>query len=322
MSFSVIVPVYNREKFIAKTLESILSQDCQPDEIIVVNDQSSDSTVEIVRSFGGSIKLINIKNMGPSGARHIGASYAIGKYLAFCDSDDIWQPDHLSRLRWLIENTRAQVVFSNFCHVHDGVRMRQSHFESDPTGYWIRPGRSLGCDFYHECDKSLYEKVLNYQVIFPSCMAISKELYDDLGGYDSSFGRNASEDLEFTLRWACGSVSVGIDVKATVDVIRHGGNYSADWIKVLKDSLEILNYSKKKHRISVDHNELVNLEIVNRCNIAIDSAFLNQKMKYIKYFSKEAGFSNLGYKQRIKTIIALLPERISGKLASYITRAD
>jgi glycosyltransferase involved in cell wall biosynthesis len=289
VSFSVVIPAYNSEKYIALTLESILDQDCLPAEIIVVNDQSSDSTVEIVRSFGGSVKLLSINNMGTSGARHFGASYAIGEYLAFCDHDDIWQPDHLSRLKWLIQNTHAQIVFSNFCHVRDGSRMRQSHFESDPTGFWKNPGNSLGCDFYHVRDKALYDQIINYQVIFPSCMAIRKELYENLGGYDPSFGRNVSEDLEFTLRWACGAVSVGIDVKATVDVIRHGSNYSTDWIRGLKDSIEILKYSKENHNLSAELVKFVDLEIIRRCNYAIDSAFLNWRTAYIEYFAKEIG---------------------------------
>ncbi|AOU98513.1 hypothetical protein BI364_11610 [Acidihalobacter yilgarnensis] len=153
-------------------------------------------------------------------------------------------------------------------------------------------------------------------------MAIRKELYENLGGYDPSFGRNVSEDLEFTLRWACGAVSVGIDVKATVDVIRHGGNYSTDWIRGLKDSIEILNYSKENHGLSADLVKLVDFEIIRRCNNAIDSAFLNRRTSYINYFAKEAGYKNLGLKQRIKAIIAILPERMAGQIAAYLTRGD
>ena len=87
--FSVIVPVYNVEEYIAECIESIISQSLKDIEIIVIDDGSKDSSIDIVRSFNDErIKIISKNNGGLSSARNKGMEYASGKYICFIDSDD------------------------------------------------------------------------------------------------------------------------------------------------------------------------------------------------------------------------------------------
>jgi glycosyltransferase involved in cell wall biosynthesis len=95
---SVIIPVYNVEAFIAEALESVLQQTFRDFEVIVVDDESPDGSVEIIKQYSDPrIRLIHQKNRGLAGARNAGIRAARGKYLAFLDSDDVWRPEKLER---------------------------------------------------------------------------------------------------------------------------------------------------------------------------------------------------------------------------------
>ncbi|MFQ3251123.1 MAG: glycosyltransferase involved in cell wall biosynthesis [Glaciecola sp.] len=92
---SVVIPAYNCEKTLPKTIDSICSQELKPLEIIVVNDGSTDKTKEVtckLRSKYQSchIKLVNIENSGPANARNVGIEMSKGSLIAFCDADDLW----------------------------------------------------------------------------------------------------------------------------------------------------------------------------------------------------------------------------------------
>ena len=91
IAVSVIIPVYNVEKYLAECLDSVISQDIQDMEIICVNDGSTDSSGEILKTYARKddrIKVVSQENKGLSSARNIGIEYAKGEYLLFLDSDD------------------------------------------------------------------------------------------------------------------------------------------------------------------------------------------------------------------------------------------
>lgn len=125
-SISVIVPVYNGQKFIKDALKSIKSQTISPLEIIVIDDGSVDASAEIVKSIEGVTYLYQ-ENKGAAAARNNGIKKAKGKYLAFLDHDDIWYPNklelqlncmnknpELDAIYCLIENSNFNVKSSSF----------------------------------------------------------------------------------------------------------------------------------------------------------------------------------------------------------------
>ena len=103
---SVIIPAYNAERFIKETIDSVKNQTYASWEIIVVNDGSTDTTVEIInKELSERIRLINQDNAGVSAARNKGILFAKGEYLVFFDSDDLMTPDFLlERVKVLDEN--------------------------------------------------------------------------------------------------------------------------------------------------------------------------------------------------------------------------
>jgi glycosyltransferase involved in cell wall biosynthesis len=95
---SVIIPVYNVEKFIAATVFSVLAQTYTDFEILIIDDESPDRSVQICQQFADTrIKIIHQKNRGLAGARNSGIRHAQGEYLAFLDGDDLWLPEKLEQ---------------------------------------------------------------------------------------------------------------------------------------------------------------------------------------------------------------------------------
>ncbi len=92
---SVIVPVYNGEKYLAQTLESVLAQTEVSIELVVVDDGSSDQSLQIAKTYTRT--LLSQTNQGPGAARNVGILHASTEYIAFLDQDDLWHPEKLAR---------------------------------------------------------------------------------------------------------------------------------------------------------------------------------------------------------------------------------
>lgn len=114
--FSVVMPTYNQADFLKKSIPSVLSQTWESLELIIVNNFSDDDTVEVVSTFKDTrVSLINFRNNGVIGAsRNVGIKGAIGKYIAFLDSDDSWHPEKLERVHSvLMENPETDLICHN-----------------------------------------------------------------------------------------------------------------------------------------------------------------------------------------------------------------
>lgn len=114
---SVIIPAYNAEKFIAQTIDSVISQTYSNWELIVVNDGSTDNTLHIVQTYSNNdhrISFISKPNTGVSDTRNTGIAKAKGDYIGLLDADDVWLPINLEKkITVLKENPSIDFVFSN-----------------------------------------------------------------------------------------------------------------------------------------------------------------------------------------------------------------
>ena len=105
---SVIIPVYNGERYLAETIESVLAQTYRSLEVIVVDDGSTDKSARIVRSFGSLIRYYYQQNLGTAAALNRGVSLACGNYFTFLDADDLWLEDRI-RLQLVAFNAHPNV---------------------------------------------------------------------------------------------------------------------------------------------------------------------------------------------------------------------
>lgn len=318
--FSVVIPSYNRAGFISATLESVFAQSHTAAEIIVVDDGSSDGTVAEVARHGKQVRLLPIANSGAAFARHHGVLASSATHIAFCDSDDLWAPDHLARLARLLATPDIEFCFSNFQHFGQSGTAQVSHFDADDAGFWRMPGRDLG-DGLYIADNPLFEQVLAYQAIFPSCIAMSRAFYDRSGGFDPAFGRMVSEDLEFILR-CVRNAGTGIDFQPTVGIRKHGDNHSADWLRCLSGSIAILKHSRQHHGLLPQWKDSIDRQIRQRSLEGIDQAFLQQRFVEIDGFNANLATSECTVKHRLKVAIGHLPYWLAQPLQRILTRGS
>ena len=127
---SVIMPVYNGERFIRETIDSVLNQTYRNFEFIIVNDGSVDSTQQIINSYDDTrINSVNLtRNQGVSNARNTGTDLSRGEFIAFCDADDLYDPSRLqTQLDFLTGNPIVDVCGSYFIIFEDGQEILVQH---------------------------------------------------------------------------------------------------------------------------------------------------------------------------------------------------
>lgn len=113
-TISIIIPVFNAERYLAEAIESVLMQSVKPLEIIVVNDGSTDKSEKVANTFKNDICYLLQENKGASAARNLGISLAKGSLLAFLDADDVWTAHKLElQLKALKKNPELDMVFGN-----------------------------------------------------------------------------------------------------------------------------------------------------------------------------------------------------------------
>ena len=151
MKFSVVIPLYNKEHYIEKTIRSVLAQTCPDYEVIVVDDGSKDGSLALARKFeGGNIRVIAQENQGVSVARNTGILNASGKYICFLDADDEWRPDYLATIQSLTDKYPESAIFVTAYAVNMGNGKVNHSTRLEPeTGclpsYWLTLAK--GYDF-------------------------------------------------------------------------------------------------------------------------------------------------------------------------------
>ncbi|ATB45475.1 glycosyltransferase family 2 protein [Corallococcus macrosporus] len=101
--FSVVIPTYNRARLLEVALDSVFAQEERDFEVLVVDDGSTDDTLELLARYGGRVRVLGQPNAGPGAARNLGIQEARGTYVAFLDSDDVWFPWTLATYRRVLE---------------------------------------------------------------------------------------------------------------------------------------------------------------------------------------------------------------------------
>ncbi len=129
---SIITPTFNSGKFISATIQSVQNQTYQNWEMLIVDDGSSDNTIEIVNEIAKQDKRIQFfpqkQNVGPAKARNIGIANAKGKFMTFLDADDIWFPKFIENSIQTIKKTNIHFVFSSYKRSNENLEFVYSDF--------------------------------------------------------------------------------------------------------------------------------------------------------------------------------------------------
>jgi glycosyltransferase involved in cell wall biosynthesis len=183
-TISAVVPAYNAERYIGESLTAILSQTHAPDEVIVIDDGSTDGTPEELARFRGDVRVMRQDNRGHAPALNRGMSEARGDYLAKCDADDIWESDKLARqVQALRAHPEIDIAFSGarFFGLIEGPRAPY-------------PGPGSGLLDRRDFARRLYRA--NFVCV--SSTLIRRRLYQHLGPFVER--PQVAEDYEFWMR--------------------------------------------------------------------------------------------------------------------------
>jgi glycosyltransferase involved in cell wall biosynthesis len=178
---SVIIPVYNAARYIEATIASVINQDEKDLEIIIVNDGSTDATMEIISGLAETdhrMVVLSQQNKGVSAARNLGYKQSKGKYIAFLDADDIWLPNNLSL-------KIAKLKDSSFGMVHSDAQVIDE--ASHPQGNFLRGQEG-----------NLLNAMLEWngtQVPGPSSILIRREVIESAGLFDERLSTSADQDF-------------------------------------------------------------------------------------------------------------------------------
>jgi glycosyltransferase involved in cell wall biosynthesis len=180
--FSVVIPAFNSARHIAETVRSVLEQRYPAEEIIVVDDGSTDKTRQVLESVpgAGTVRYHYQPNRGPSGARNRGAALAKGEWIAFLDHDDIWRPDKL-------------LVQAEFARRHPQVALFWCDYEYiDEAGAPRRPLK--------RSDPLSLLMFNSYISPIPSAAIIRRDAFCKVGGFNAAL--RGYEDWELFMRLA------------------------------------------------------------------------------------------------------------------------
>ena len=182
--FSVVIPLYNKEGTIVRTLNGVAEQEFKDFEVIIVDDGSTDNGVKLALSYSARfpLRVLSQENAGVSAARNRGVAEARGLYVAFIDADDYWQPSHLTDLNLVLKKfSGAKVISTQIERIIDGeIRI---------------PWGSHGISSF-----DIYDKFMRDEPINSSSLAIDRQFFIECGGYNSR--SHFFEDVELYFRMA------------------------------------------------------------------------------------------------------------------------
>ena len=180
---SVIIPTFNRAKWVKRAVSSVLFQTFRDFEVVVVDDGSTDETLEGLEIFSGKIRcLAHGANRGVSAARNTGIRATTAPYLAFLDSDDYWLPEKLA-------------LQMQFFRAYPEIRACQTE------EIWIRHGRRVNPRKKHlKPSGDIFEPSLKRCLVSPSAVMLTRSLLEEIGLFDESLP--ACEDYDLWLRIA------------------------------------------------------------------------------------------------------------------------
>lgn len=260
MKISVIIPTYNRAHLIKNSIDSVLNQTIKVDEIIVIDDGSSDNTKEFLDNYP-TITYHYQKNSGVSGARNAGIKLAKNDWICFLDSDDIWHENKIEQ----------QIIFHQ---EHSDI------FFSFSDEKWIFNGKNIKQKKHQlKINKKTFTDHLENTFIGASTVIIHKSIFLDIGLFDTQL--KACEDYDLWLR-ILRKYEVGyIDFKLIDKIAGHQGQLSFETPMMDQYRIKaLLKHLNSKHSIEVKKI------LIKKCEILIVGAIKHNNKTLQEYCEK------------------------------------
>ncbi|MFB2772958.1 glycosyltransferase [Pelatocladus sp. BLCC-F211] len=307
---SIVIPAYNSEKTIKYAIESVLKQTLNDFELIIINDGSTDSTLEVISQFKDPrIKVFSFENAGGNVSRNRGLERATAEFVSFLDADDIWTSDKLeSQLHALKENPQAAVAYSW-------------------TDYIDEQGKLLFSGTHITANGNVYEQLIVSNFLENgSNPLISREALVQLDGFDEDL--TAAQDWDMWLRLAQNFDFIAVP-RVQILYRISANSLSTNLARQEKASLQVLSKVCLTNTHNLNHlknKSLTNLYKYLTCK-ALQQPFNRQKglaaakflWKYIFYDSSRFNHTNLILRLSLKiALIVILPCTFSTALLALM----
>ena len=275
--FSIIIPLYNKEKFIEDTLKSVLQQSFTDYEILIINDGSTDASEAKILAFNDArIQYFRKENEGVSEARNYGIENAKSEYITFLDADDYWYPNFLEEMLLNIGKFPEQKVFAAAIEIENPKNVI-------PSSYSIpKSAESIVVNYFEA----------SYQegVIFTSCAAFHKSVFETIGNFDPKIKSGQDTDLWIRIGLV---YPVVFSFKILTRYI-YDPNSLSKKKSLLNQKLDFSKFTEAEK----NNAALKKFLDLNRYSLAIKSKLINDKANFDK-FTTDINFSNLSIKKRI-----------------------
>ncbi len=222
---SVVIPTYNSAKFLSCSITSVINQTFKDFEIIVVDDGSFDDTEKILKPYLKDIRYFYQKNSGSAKARNIGINKANGEWIAFLDSDDYWENNHIEMMiSKQKKNPEADLIYGGKCWIDQyGNGIKDVPLQSAYPEGWI-------------FSKLFYDNYISTS----STVFARRSVLIDLGGFNEQPVFRNAQDYDMWLRLAANSIIVSIP-ELIINYRRHDNNKTLDSAGKTKGVLAALN---------------------------------------------------------------------------------
>ena len=220
---SVIIPTYNRARLVGAAVESVLAQTYRPLEVIVVDDGSSDESQHALSRYRDEILLLrHERNRGAPAARNTGVSAARGEYVAFLDSDDLWEPDKLEKqMAAMLAGPGYGFCFCDY-----------SLWRDDRV---VAP--AVKCLAARKAGERPFEALLAGNFVAAATILTTRGHLDEIGGWDESLG--ACQDWDLALRLSARLMVAYVD-EPLLRVREQEGSISSDLVKASWSALTVV----------------------------------------------------------------------------------
>ena len=282
--FSIIIPLYNKEQHISDTLKSVWSQTFTDFEVIVINDGSTDGSLDVVKSIREDrIQLFSIKNQGVSNARNYGISKANSDLIVFLDADDLWFNHHLQDLKDLYEAFPGCGMYCKAYNKKDGNRITTSTFTNIASdSNW----KGIVKDYFAS-------SCIN-NIAWTSAVLIPKTILNETGLFDTKITLGAGEDTDLWIRIAL-KYPVAFDNKVSALHQLHSDNRISNSNTNLRQFIDLEKYEPQaktnsslkryldliRYSIAIQYKSVGNTEKVNFYKKEIDMNSLNKRQRFL-----------------------------------------
>ena len=297
---SVVIPVYNKEKFIENTIYSVLNQTLSDFELIIVDDSSTDKSLSIIDSIKDKrIKTYSIKNSGVSKSRNYGVEKSSSNLIAFLDADDLWKNNHLEQLYKLyLENPN--------CGMYAMSYIKNINFKSYKKSYF-------GLSNFSGILENFFTSSSVDCIASSSSVMIPLNVFKKINGFNENLKKR--EDTALWIKIAL-NYKIAFSTITTVEIVitEHGNHLS----KSHENPWCFFDLFKFQEQNNVDLKKFLDL---NRFSEAINFK-LNKEHNNFKIITKSINYRNLNFKQKIliKTPFRIL--LFLKKIQSYLLKKN